>query len=241
MTDREKIPSIKPDQLDVASYRRSGRSDPPKQSNFNGFLVFVIALMAIIMGVGGYTLHEVQQNLAISNELLDQGQSNIRDLDSRLDATGTDVSKTIQDLSDQVKVNFSEIDKLWKVAHRQNRPDIQKNMRGLATLKSEVVKYEVRSSKMIASFDSTLSEMNSLTARIKSDNQELITEISMLRGRVEDQILYHEADKRDLNLVKKELKEIAEAIDSIDQHRRIINQKLAQLREDVQLKETKNR
>ena len=80
MTDREQIPSIKPDQLDVASYRRSGRSDPPKQSNFNGFLVFVIALMAIIMGVGGYTLYEVQQNLAISNELLDQGQSNIRDL-----------------------------------------------------------------------------------------------------------------------------------------------------------------
>ena len=94
---------------------------------------------------------------------------------------------------------------------------------------------------MIASFDSTLSEMNSLTSRIKSDNQELITEISMLRGRVEDQILYQEADKRDLNLVKKELKEIVEAIDSIDQHRRIINQKLAQLREDVQLKETKNR
>jgi chromosome segregation ATPase len=197
--------------------------------------------MAIIMGVGGYTLYEVQQNLAISNELLDQGQSNIRDLDSRLDATGTDVSKTIQDLSEQVKVNFSEIDKLWKVAHRQNRPDIQKNMRELATLKSEVVKYEARSSKMIASFDSTLSEMNSLTARIKSDNQELITEISMLRGRVEDQSLYQEADKRDLNLVKKELKEIVEAIDSIDQHRRIINQKLAQLREDVQLKETKNR
>ena len=76
---RETIPSIKPDQVDVASYRRNARTDPPKQSNFNGFLVFVIALMAIIMGVGGFALYEVQQSLALSNKLLDQGQNNIRD------------------------------------------------------------------------------------------------------------------------------------------------------------------
>ena len=123
---RETIPSIKPDQVDVASYRRNARVDPPKQSNFNGFLVFVIALMAIIMGVGGFALYEVQQSLALSNKLLDQGQNNIRDLDTRLSETGTDVLKTTQDLSDQVKLNFTEIDKLWKVAHRQNKPDIQK-------------------------------------------------------------------------------------------------------------------
>ena len=70
--------------------------------------------MAIIMGVGGFVLYEVQQNLALSNQLLDQGQNNIRDLDTRLSETGTDVLKTTQDLSDQVKLNFTEIDKLGK-------------------------------------------------------------------------------------------------------------------------------
>ena len=79
MTENKKtIPSIKPDQADVASYRRNARVDPPKQSNFNGFLVFVIPLMAIIMGVGGFVIYEVQQSLAISNQLLNQGQNNIK-------------------------------------------------------------------------------------------------------------------------------------------------------------------
>ena len=73
-----------------------------------------------------FVLYEVQQNLAISNQLLNQGQNNIRDLNNRISETGTDVLKTTQDLSDQVKLNFSEIDKLWKIAHRQNKPDIQK-------------------------------------------------------------------------------------------------------------------
>ena len=98
----EPIPSIKPDQDEVASYRSSGRSSAPKQSNFNGLLVFVILLMAIIMGIGGYTLFEVQNKLDRSNQLLAQGQKNIAELDSQLAATGTDVSKTLQDLKAHV-------------------------------------------------------------------------------------------------------------------------------------------
>ena len=64
MADKQEpvIPSIKPAQDEVASYRRSGRSEAPKQSNFNGLLVFVIVLMAIMMGVGGYTIFELQEH-----------------------------------------------------------------------------------------------------------------------------------------------------------------------------------
>lgn len=108
---KENIPSIKPAQDEVASYRRSGRSEAPKQSNFNGLLVFVIVLMAIMMGIGGYTLFEVQEKLERSNQLLEQGQENTRQLDSRLAATGTDVSKTLRDLKAQMNTNFTEIDK----------------------------------------------------------------------------------------------------------------------------------
>jgi len=142
--NRESIPSIKPEQDEVASYRSSGRSAAPKQSNFNGLLVFVIVLMAIMMGFGGYTLFEVQKKLDQSNELLAQGQENIRELDSRLAATGTDVSKTLQDLKEQVSTNFSEIDKLWAVSYRQNRPDIQKNVRAIAALEGNLGKKKLR-------------------------------------------------------------------------------------------------
>ena len=176
--NRKTIPSIKPDQVDVASYRRNARTDPPIQSNFNGFLVFVIALMVIIMGVGGFVLYEVQQNLAISNQLLDQGQNNIRDLDTEFLRLVL-MCLTTQDLSDQVKLNFSEIDKLWKIAHRQNKPDIQ-NLRDIALLKEKNSPLEKRFGTL-TKFDQVLSKIDSLGARIKNENEELITEFRSLK------------------------------------------------------------
>ena len=236
--NRESIPSIKPEQDEVASYRSSGRSAAPKQSNFNGLLVFVIVLMAIMMGFGGYTLFEVQKKLDQSNELLAQGQENIRELDSRLAATGTDVSKTLQDLKEQVSTNFSEIDKLWAVSYRQNRPEIQKNVRAIAALednlgkKVETMDQSVK--QMSSQYQSTLSEISSLREGLLRDNEELITEIALLRGQVQDQAVAQEAIRRNISSLIQQVKETEEAIAAIDRHRLQLTQKLAQLQALIQ-------
>ena len=238
MTDKEIIPSIKPDQDDVASYRRSGRSEAPKQSNFNGLLVFVIVLMAIMMGVGGYTIYELQERLARSDELLEQSKENIRQLDSRLAATGTDVSKTFQDLKAQVETNFSEIDKLWAVSYRQNRPDIQKNVRAIAELKDDlggkINTMDASVKQMTSQYQGMLNELTTLREGLLQDNEELITEIALLRGQVQDQAVAQEAEKRNLNTLTRQMKETQEAIDSIDQYRLQINQRLIELQNQIQ-------
>jgi len=235
---KENIPSIKPAQDEVASYRRSGRSEAPKQSNFNGLLVFVIVLMAIMMGIGGYTLYEVQERLERSNQLLEQGQENIRQLDSRLAATGTDVSKTLQDLKAQMNTNFTEIDKLWAVSHRQNKPDIQKNVRAIAGLKrdqgAKINSMSVLVKKMSSRYQAILNELSGLREGLRQDNEELITEIALLRGRVQDQTVVQGATKRNLNSLDREMKEMQAAIDSIDAHRRQISQKLNELQNNIQ-------
>lgn len=235
---KENIPSIKPAQDEVASYRRSGRSEAPKQSNFNGLLVFVIVLMAIMMGIGGYTLYEVQERLERSNQLLEQGQENIRQLDSRLAATGTDVSKTLQDLKAQMNTNFTEIDKLWAVSHRQNKPDIQKNVRAIAGLKrdqgAKINSMSVLVNKMSSHYQAILNELSGLREGLRQDNEELITEIALLRGRVQDQTVVQGATKRNLNSLDREMKEMQAAIDSIDAHRRQISQKLNELQNNIQ-------
>ena len=236
--NRESIPSIKPEQDEVASYRSSGRSAAPKQSNFNGLLVFVIVLMAIMMGFGGYTLFEVQKKLDQSNELLAQGQENIRELDSRLAATGTDVSKTLQDLKEQVSTNFSEIDKLWAVSYRQNRPDIQKNVRAIAALEDNLGKkvqtMDQSVKQMSSQYQSTLSEISSLREGLLRDNEELITEIALLRGQVQDQAVAQEAIRRNISSLTQQVKETEEAIAAIDRHRLQLTQKLAQLQALIQ-------
>lgn len=235
---KENIPSIKPAQDEVASYRRSGRSEAPKQSNFNGLLVFVIVLMAIMMGIGGYILYEVQERLERSNQLLEQGQENIRQLDSRLAATGTDVSKTLQDLKAQMNTNFTEIDKLWAVSHRQNKPDIQKNVRAIAGLKrdqgAKINSMSVLVKKMSSHYQAILNELSGLREGLRQDNEELITEIALLRGRVQDQTVVQGATKRNLNSLDREMKEMQAAIDSIDAHRRQISQKLNELQNNIQ-------
>ena len=236
--NRESIPSIKPEQDEVASYRSSGRSAAPKQSNFNGLLVFVIVLMAIMMGFGGYTLFEVQKKLDQSNELLAQGQENIRELDSRLAATGTDFSKTLQDLKEQVSTNFSEIDKLWAVSYRQNRPEIQKNLRAIAALednlgrKVETMDQSVK--QMSSQYQSTLNEISSLREGLLRDNEELITEIALLRGQVQDQAVAQEAVRRNISSLNQQVRETEEAIAAIDRHRLQLTQKLAQLQALIQ-------
>ena len=236
--NRESIPSIKPEQDEVASYRSSGRSAAPKQSNFNGLLVFVIVLMAIMMGFGGYTLFEVQKKLDQSNELLAQGQENIRELDSRLAATGTDVSKTLQDLKEQVSTNFSEIDKLWAVSYRQNRPEIQKNVRAIAALEDNLGKkvqtMDQSVKQMSSQYQSTLSEISSLREGLLRDNEELITEIALLRGQVQDQAVAQEAIRRNISSLTQQVKETDEAIAAIDRHRLQLTQKLAQLQALIQ-------
>jgi len=236
--NRESIPSIKPEQDEVASYRSSGRSAAPKQSNFNGLLVFVIVLMAIMMGFGGFTLFEVQKKLDQSNELLAQGQENIRELDSRLAATGTDVSKTLQDLKEQVSTNFSEIDKLWAVSYRQNRPDIQKNVRAIAALednlgkKVETMDQSVK--QMSSQYQLTLNEILSLREGLLRDNEELITEIALLRGQVQDQAVAQEAIRRNISSLTQQVRETEEAIAAIDRHRLQLTQKLAQVQALIQ-------
>ena len=235
---KENVPSIKPAQDEVASYRRSGRSEAPKQSNFNGLLVFVIVLMAIMMGIGGYTLYEVQERLERSNQLLEQGQENTRQLDSRLAATGTDVSKTLRDLKAQMNTNFTEIDKLWAVSHRQNKPDIQKNVRAIAGLKRDLgAKIDSMSGsvkKMSSQYEAILNELSGLREGLRQDNEELITEIALLRGQVQDQAVVQGASKRNLNSLDRQVKEMQAAIDSIDAHRRQISQKLNELENHIQ-------
>lgn len=230
--EKDIIPSIKPAQDEVASYRRSG-SKAPKQSNFNGLLVFVIVLMAIMMGIGGYTLFEVQKKLERSNELLAEGQENVRMLDARLAATGTDVSKTLQDVKSQVETNFSEIDKLWAVSYRQNRPDIQKNVRAIDELKtdlgSKVNNVDATVKQMLGQYQTIIDEMTTIRDGVLQQNEELITEIALLRGQVQDQAVDQEAARRKVATVERQLKETNDAIAAIDRHRGQLAQKLNEL------------
>tara|TARA_R110002073_G_scaffold205_7_gene2650 strand:- start:2445 stop:3170 length:726 start_codon:yes stop_codon:yes gene_type:complete len=226
--DLDEIPVIAPEKDELDSRRRTLAA--PRQSNFRGLLVFALVLMAVFLGIGGYTLYEVQQRLDRSNELLDQANKGVRDLEARLAATGTDVSKELQTLKAQQATNFSEIDKLWRVAYRENRPAIQKIEKSLAemTAASERVKLDIAAVK--TEVKNATGSITKLTESVTTDKDELQTTLSLVRGQVQDQVVQAEAQKRSIAVMNKQLKDVEEAIDAIDRYRQQVNQQLIELR-----------
>jgi len=193
-------------------------------------LVFSLVLMAVMLGIGGYTLYEVQQRLDRSNELLEQANKGVRDLEARLAATGTDVSKELQTLKEQQANNFSEIDKLWRVAYRENKPAITKveqSLKGVVSANNQLGK-DIAS--LATESTSTADAVSTLTRSVATESDELKTSVSLVRGQVENQADQSEAQKRSIATINQQLKEVEEAIDAIDRYRQQVNQQLIELR-----------
>jgi methyl-accepting chemotaxis protein len=232
------IGAIRPARDEVSSYRRSNRADAPAKSNFNGILVFVIVVLALMMGLGGFVLIEVQKKLDQSNVLLQKGQESVQQLEDRLSATGTDVSKTLQNLQVKMDTNVSEIDKLWAVSNRKNRQAIKENLDEIVKMRSDLATNVVPLSNtvqgMIESFNKLSSNMTEVRQGLLIENEETTTQMSMVRGQVQDQSVQVEGNKREISILSKQVKETQEAIDVIDQYRKQVNQRLLDLQGQIQ-------
>jgi uncharacterized protein HemX len=242
MTDDNKnlddLPSITPDAEDVSSYRRGSRTEAPKQSNFNGILMFVIVIMVLVMGFGGYVLFQVQNKLDEANAQLVQSGASIDELESRLAATGSDVSKTFETMQAQSNKNVSEIDKLWAVAYRQNRPKIDQVALDLETaitgFKAELDPIAGAVSGVGDQFDALNKEMIGLKQLLTMDTEDRATELALIRQQLQDQTDTLETLRRELGVVKKQLSEAKEDIRSNLEYRARHNGEVLEMKKQIQ-------
>jgi chromosome segregation ATPase len=238
--DLDRIPAIKPAQDEVASYRRGTRAEAPKQSNFNGILVFAIALMAIMMGIGGYALYALQQQLDMSNQLLARAQENVQGLEDRLSRTGDIASKNFQSMEKQINTNVSEIDKLWGVAYRQNRPKIQDNEKAIEAANKSISQIDARIKQVVSTVEQVRGEFQKLTGemtqarqQVLRDNQQMVAQVSAVKVQVQDQSVVNEANRRTLAALDKKMADVQEAINVIDRYRQQLNVQLRELQDAV--------
>ena len=66
------------------------------------------------------------------------------------------------------------------------------------------------------------------------ENEETTTQMSMVRGQVQDQSVQVEGNKREISSLARQMKDAEEAIDVIDQYRRQINQRLIDMQGQIQ-------
>lgn len=236
----DNIPSIKPAQDEVTSYRRNQerRPDAPQQSSFNGILVFVIVVLAVMMGLGGFTLYEVQQKLDQTTLLLSRSKDQITELERRLATTDQDFAKSGNVVDRRLDTAEDEIRKLWDVANKRNKQWIKDNEASIAKLDKQIDGVAKRMSGLSGSFEEVASRFGGIERQmsgLQADSEELTTQISLMRGQVQDETDTTTAVKREQLMMQNRLKVVDEAIAAIDQHRKQLSSDIEALNRQVKL------
>ena len=244
MTDKNEpnlMPSIRPDQDEVAAFQNSRRSEAPKQSNFNGALVFVIVLMAIVMGVGGFGLYEVQQKLEEANRLLTEGQKNDQELADDMAVGRSGVQQTLAVVQGKIDVNESEIRKLWDVSNKRNRRWIKDNEKNVKAVQTRIAEVSLSNEQMSSSVSTMQSEfvrlntdMTAVQQLVQDDSEEMTTQVALVRGQVQDTAVDVGGNKRLIAALQKKVAKAEEDIAAIDQYRLQVNKQLLELRRMLQ-------
>jgi len=195
-------------------------------------------IMVLVMGFGGYVLFQVQNKLDEANAQLVQSGASIDELESRLAATGSDVSKTFETMQAQSNKNVSEIDKLWAVAYRQNRPKIDQVALDLETaitgFKAELDPIAGAVSGVGDQFDALNKEMIGLKQLVTMDTEDRATELALIRQQLQDQTDTLETLRRELGVVKKQLSEAKEDIRSNLEYRARHNGEVLEMKKQIQ-------
>ena len=245
MNDRQNetpmIPSIKPDQDEVAAFQNSRRSEAPRQSNFNGILVFVIVLMAIVMGVGGFLLYEFQKQLKESELALLDAQRQNKDLLEGLAKTDMGVYTELKIHEGKIATNFSEIDKLWQVSNKRNKGQIKNNENNLKAVQSQLKVVGDANTRMSTSvttietgFAQLTTDVAAMQQLLQDDSEEMTTQVALVRGQVQDAAVEVGGNKRNIAALQKKLAATEEDIAAFDEYRLQVNKQLLELRRVLQ-------
>ena len=133
--------------------------EPSVKSNSPSWFAFLFLLIIIVGAAGYWSLEQYK--------VLQQAQSRIADLESRLSATGEDMDQSaaalqikVSELSTKTEHLWSEMDKLWASAWRRNQSEI-------GDLNKTVVALKAASEKSAKSLSSDAADNNTSIGIIK--------------------------------------------------------------------------
>lgn len=114
--------------------RSSSRKSKSRNSPV-AVLAFILALVAL--GGAGFLYTELMNTQKLLNDtssLLSQADTRIASLEGKLEVSGDESVQSMTALQAKIKVNASEVAKLWVVAYERNRKTIANNKAALSKL-----------------------------------------------------------------------------------------------------------
>lgn len=218
-------------------------------------LLLLIVAGAGAGAAGGWYLWQqieaLQARLVQSTSLLEESQSRLGHLQSNIESQNQNLSQSGNKVESELDVQMSEIRKLWDVAYKRNKPDIEKNTQNIAGLTKSVAEL----SKSISGQNSSLKQVGDALAKAEASlgqlqskytntdkaNKNIAAQIDQLSVQLKELSVQNETLKSMINVQDSQIKRLSDAtgskmeqrlydleiaIKAIDAHRRQVNGRL---------------
>jgi chromosome segregation ATPase len=222
----------------------------PVAKTRNGPILVVLLLIVAGAGAGGWLMWQevkgLSAELAQSRELLSQSQSNLGDLQQNIASQSSAIDQTGSKIQEQLDFHMSEIRKLWDLSNKANKPAIEANEKAIAGLKSTLsgqkkligeAESAAKSSRAaVTSLETQVKQGQLQTSAINSQVDALQAQLTELEA--QNQALRNMLDSQEAaltrlqassgKLLKEQLADIQQRLDSVDAFRRQVNSRLTQ-------------
>ena len=112
---------------------------------------------------------------------------------------------------------------------QDNQSTISKNKTNIQQAGNNVSELTRQLGSVVSGFERMSKEVKAVQQGLLDDNNELITQIILVRGQIQDQVVEIKGVNRQLTSLTGKQKSIQEAIEAIDEHRRLLNRQLSDL------------
>ncbi|MDX1587489.1 MAG: hypothetical protein R3296_01015 [Oleiphilaceae bacterium] len=234
---QESPPGIKAGQKAGGPGGNGGSGDGDRSGGENRRIqVWLLLLVLVVAGCGGWTLWEQQQKLAELSQDLQQAQSWIRESrlrNARLEGDLAEADQQLSETGSQVQKQLayldSEMRKLWVVAHQTNRPAIAEQKKALASLRDtlkdtseQAAAAQSRADEAMAASETregAISQLRSELSKSTQRQQSLASQLEALKKQHgEDRDALQKAVDRASRSQKLAMDEIRSRLDRVESH-----------------------
>lgn len=251
---------MKPSKEDLVHREQSTKKPKTRASSAAGnprspsAMVFIVLLLVTLAAAGGASwylwqqLQLVTQRLDNSNIAQADSVSVLGSLKSELEVSKRSLSDEKNAISEDITVLKSEIRKLWDVSNKRNKKSIKSNKDNLAALSQAAKKQKSQlasQDKAASVLSLTVSQLQDELATHKRGNTKLVADLASLKEqinslKVENELLKTSAVEQEQLLqvfkngkLQQEVKDLEQAVDAIDAHRRQVNGRLDQMDKEL--------
>ena len=211
---------------------RMQQAAPVKSSGGWGtfFITFLMLSLFTVSGLGYWQLTLMQKELAGARAQLENTTSRLLEVSGTVSKTDESFSRNEGAVRDELKaVNF-EIRKLWDLANKANKPEIERQGKQLTTLLKSVSAAKSELAILAKQLRSMSVELSTGTTLAREQVEEVGKKLTKLSGTV--QVVAADS-KKSTDSVNKRLRDYDDEFKAFEAHRQQISRRLMQLENSV--------